>query len=163
MQNWPFNKATSSSLQRNLNTSYFVLQTLSLHMLLTKAGREQLVSLESSKGRWKTHKGLKAELRQVPGSRDALILLWGSWLWTRKNQSRAVFSVVSTTIQTALVPKVRGPSSPPNPIHLLSPPLQTPLSRWWLTAWVISSPVKAISQFSSHVLYFLALLFPLWE
>lgn len=59
MQNRPFNKATSSYLQRNLDTSYFVLQTLSLHMLLTKAGREPLVSLESNKGRWKTHKGLR--------------------------------------------------------------------------------------------------------
>lgn len=28
-------------------------------MLLTKAGREPLVSLESSKGRWKTRKGLR--------------------------------------------------------------------------------------------------------
>lgn len=154
MQNRPFNKATSSSLQRNLNTGYFVLQTLSLHMLLTKAGREPLVSLELSKGRWKTHKGLRAELRHVPGSRGALAAL-GFTAVNQKNQSRAVFSMASKITQTAQVPRVSVHLTQPTPfIFSLTSPANTSFPRWWFIAGVISSPVKAISLFSSHVFGF---------
>lgn len=163
MQNRPFNKATSSSLQRNLNTGYFVLQTLSLHKLLTKAVREPPVSLESSKGRWKTRKGLKAELRQVPGSRGALTALRFTAV-NQKNQSRAVFSMASKIIRTAQVPRVSVHPTHPTPfIFSLTSPANTSFPRWCFIAGVIASPVKAISLFSSPVLFFfLHLLLPLW-
>lgn len=163
MQNRPFNKATSSSLQRNLNTGYFVLQTLSLHTLLTKAGREPPVSLESSKGRWKTRKGLKAELRQVPGSRGALTALRFTAV-NQKNQSRAVFSMASKIIRTAQVPRVSVHPTHPTPfIFSLTSPANTSFPRWCFIAGVTASPVKAISLFSSHVLFFFYIYYFLYE
>lgn len=73
MQNRPFNKATSSPLQRNLN-QLFCLANIVLARSVDKSW-QRATGFPGVEQR-QVDKGLKAELRQVPGSRGALTLLW---------------------------------------------------------------------------------------
>lgn len=121
MQNRPFNKAPSSSLQRNLT-----LIILSCKCCPRTCCWQSLA--ESHQFPWGRAKAGGKLVKDSWQSSDKYNKAESAWFCSQFHgcepegiRRRAVFSVASRTIKAALLlPKARGPSSPPSPIRLLS-------------------------------------------